>query len=137
MRRFIILAALALTAVAVAAPVAQAGNPHFVNVTAVRDGDSLIVSGKMAGLGNETQVHIEVTATAECVNGGKKHPKAGNKEDVSAAGDFPVQNGKAEFSLTLTATFEPDCAPPMTVRFSDIVVEDEEHGVKAKVPGTL
>lgn len=129
MRRFLLLAALALMAVAVAVPSALAGSPHFVSVTATRTDDSLIVSGKEAGLGNETQVHIEVTATAECINNGGKHPKAVNKESVSAEGDFPVQNGKANFSLTLTASFQPDCSPPMTVRFSNVVVSDTEHGI--------
>jgi hypothetical protein len=91
------------------------------------------VEGKEAGLGNETQVHIEVTATAECINPGGKHPKAVNKESVSAAGDFPVQNGKALFSLTLTASFKPECSPPMTVRFSDVTVTDSEHGISRKL----
>lgn len=129
MRRFLLLAALALATVAVAAPPAVAGSPHFVSLTATRTDDSIIVSGKEAGLGNETQVHIEVTATAECINPGAKHPKAENKESVSAEGDFPVQNGKAEFSLTLTASFQPECSPPMTVRFSDVTVSDTEHGL--------
>jgi hypothetical protein len=129
MRRFLLLAVLALATVAISAPAAQAGSPHFVSVTATRTDDSLIVSGKEAGLGNETQVHIEVTATAECINGGGKHPKAVNKESVSAEGDFPVQNGKANFSLTLTASFQPDCSPPMTVRFSNVIVADTEHGI--------
>ena len=137
MRRLIVLAALALAVVAVAVPVAWAGSPHFVNVEATREGNSLTVSGKEAGLGNETQVHIEVSATAECINNGGNHPKAVNKEDVTAAGDFPVQNGKAEFSLTLTAHFKPECSPPMTVQFSDVVVEDTSHHVRAKVPGTF
>ena len=129
MRRFMLVAVLALAAVAIAVPVAVAGSPHFVSVTAERSGNSLTVSGKEAGLGNETQVHIEVTATAECINGGEKHPKAVNKESVSEKGDFPVQNGKADFSLTLTASFQPDCSPPMTVRFSNVAVEDTEHGL--------
>jgi phage tail sheath gpL-like len=133
MRRFLLLAALALMAVAVAVPTALAGSPHFVSVTATRTDDSLIVSGKEAGLGNETQVHIEVTATAECINNGGKHPKAVNKESVSAEGDFPVQNGKANFSLTLTASFQPDCSPPMTVRFSNVVVSDTEHGISQRL----
>jgi phage tail sheath gpL-like len=129
MRRFMLFAVLALSTVALAVPAAMAGSPHFVSVAAERSGNSITVSGKEAGLGNETQVHIEVTATAECINGGKKHPKAENKESVSAEGDFPVQNGKANFSLTLTASFQPDCSPPMTVRFSNVVVTDTEHGV--------
>ncbi len=119
------------------AQVAFAGSPHFVSVTATRSGDSLIVSGKEAGLGNEAQVHIVVNATAECINGGGKHPKAVNKESVSAAGDFPVQNGKADFSLTLTATFSPSCSPPMTVAFTNVTVTDVTHSVTASLPGTF
>lgn len=133
MRRFLVLAALALATVAVAVPAAWAGNPHFVSVTATRTDNSLTVSGKEAGLGNETQVHIEVTATAECINPGGKHPKAVNKESVSAEGDFPVQNGKANFSLTLKASFQPECSPPMTVRFSNVVVSDTEHNISRKL----
>jgi phage tail sheath gpL-like len=129
MRRFLVLAVLALATAAVAVPIAWAGSPHFVKVTATVTGNSLTVEGKEAGLGNETQVHIEVTATAECINPGGHHPKAVNKESVSSAGDFPVQNGKADFSLTLTAAFKPECSPPMTVRFSDVRVTDTTHGI--------
>ncbi|HEY8082679.1 MAG TPA: hypothetical protein VIE64_03845 [Solirubrobacterales bacterium] len=133
MRRFLLFAIVASMTLAVAAPNVFAGNPHFISVTATRSGDTLTVSGKEAGLGNETQVHIEVTATAECINGGGKHPKAVNKESVSAEGDFPVQNGKALFELTLTASFQPDCSPPMTVRFSDVVVRDTEHNISKRL----
>lgn len=131
MPRPLLVAIMALATAAIAAPVALAGSPHFVSntVTATRSGDSLTVSGKEAGLGDEDQVHIVVSATAECINGGGKHPKAANKESVSAEGDFPVQNGKAEFSLTLTASFQPDCSPPMTVRFTNVTVTDTTHGI--------
>ena len=120
-----------------AATTALAGSPHFVTLSVTREGNSLIVSGKEAGLGNEDQVHIVVTATAECINPGSKHPKAANKESVSAEGDFPVQNGKADFSLTLTATFQPDCSPPMTVRFTNVTVTDETSGISRSFPGTF
>ena len=40
-----------------------------------------------------------------------------------------MQNGKAEFSLTLTATFQPDCSPPMSVVFSNIKVTDVTSGI--------
>jgi len=133
MRRLLLFAIVASMTMAVAAPSVFAGSPHFVSVSATRSGDSLIISGKEAGLGSETQVHIEVTATAECVNGGGKHPKAVNKESVSAEGDFPVQNGKALFELTLTASFQPDCSPPMSVRFSDVVVRDTEHNISKRL----
>lgn len=130
-RTLLVAAAVALCIAAVAVPVAWAGSPHFVSntVTATRTDDSLTVSGKEAGLGDEAQVHIVVSATAVCINPGGKHPKAVNKQSVSAEGDFPVQNGKAEFSLTLTATFQPECSPPMTVEFRNVTVTDETNGI--------
>jgi hypothetical protein len=132
LRILLILAAALLTPLAFALP-ASAGSAHFVDGTvqavASDDGSSLTVSGKEAGLGDEPQVHIVVTATASCINPGNNHPKAANKESVSAEGDFPVQNGKADFSLTLTAVFQPSCSPPMTVSWSDVVVTDTTSGI--------
>jgi hypothetical protein len=138
MRRFVFAALIALAMMALIVPAAFAGSPHFVNdISITRDGNSLSVSGKEAGLGDETQVHIVVTADAQCINPGTKHPKAGNKESFSAEGDFPVQNGKADFSLTLTATFQPDCTPPMTVVFSNVTVTDVTHDISQSFPGTF
>lgn len=111
MRRIFTITITAVIALFLFNPMASAGSPHFVAVSAERSGDNLIVSGKEAGLGNETQVHIVVTADAQCVNRGSKHPKAANKESFSAEGDFPVQNGKAEFSLTLLRLSTPAAAP--------------------------
>ena len=118
---------------------AWAGSPHFVDdtITATRTDNSLTVAGKEAGLGDEAQVNIQVTATALCINGGGNHPKAVNKESVNAAGQFPVQNGKANFSLTLTAVFQPSCSPPMTVAFTDVTVTDLTNGITATLPGTF
>jgi hypothetical protein len=133
-----LLAPLAVVA-GLAAPAALAGSPHFVDstVTATRTGDTLAVSGKEAGLGDEAQVHIVVSATALCINSGGNHPKAVNKEDLSSAGDFPVQSGKADFSLTLTATFQPPCSPPMTVEFTNVVVTDSTNSISVKLQGTF
>jgi hypothetical protein len=97
----------------------------------------LTVSGKEAGLGNEEQVHVVVTATALCINGGGKHPKAVNKASVSAEGTFPVQNGKADFTLSVTATFQPSCSPPMTVQFTDVTVTDTTSGISVNLTGTF
>jgi hypothetical protein len=118
------------TVLMLTATAAWAGSPHFVGaVTKTQSGNTLTVSGKEAGLGNEDQVHIVVSATALCINNGGQHPKAVNKESVSAEGTFPVQNGKADFSLTLTATFTPECSPPMTVSFTDITVTDTTNNI--------
>lgn len=138
MRRVLIFIAVLLSYTVVTLTNAWAGSPHFVqDISITRDGNSLTVSGKEAGLGNEAQVHIVVSAEALCINPGSKHPKAANKESVSAEGDFPVQNGKAEFSLTLTATFQPDCTPPMTVVFTNVTVTDETNGITKSFPGTF
>jgi hypothetical protein len=121
---FVIGVALSLTAAA------WAGSPHFVPGTTVTvSGNTVTVSGKEAGLGDEAQVHVVLTATAECFNGGGNHPKAANKTSVTAAGDFPVQNGKADFTLTGTASFQPECSPPMTVEISNVVIEDTTNGI--------
>jgi hypothetical protein len=118
---------------------AWAGSPHFVanSITASRTDNSLTVSGKEAGLGDEAQVHVVVSATALCINGGGNHPKAVNKESVNAAGDFPVQNGKANFSLSLTSAFQPECAPPMSVEFTNVTVADTTNGLSANLTGTF
>jgi hypothetical protein len=128
-KRLAAVAALALTLAGLTSP-AFAGSPHFVGTpTATISGDTVTVSGKEAGLGNEAQIHVVVTADAACINPGGNPPQAGNKESFNAAGDFPVQNGKADFSLTVTATFQPSCSPPMTVAWSNVVVTDAANGL--------
>lgn len=138
MRRLLTIMITAVVGLLLFNPMASAGSPHFVgDISVSRSGDSLTVSGKEAGLGNEDQVQILVSADALCINGGGKHPKAVNKGSFSDEGTFPVQNGKAEFSLTLTATFQPECSPPMTVVWTNITVTDLTNGISKSVPGTF
>lgn len=121
-RSLVILAVVSAALVAFAAP-ALAGNPHFVgDPTLTQDGDALTVSGKVAGLGNETQINVVLTADVACFNRGGNHPQAENKEAVIASGTFPVQNGKALFSVSGTGVTDPDCSPPMTLVYSNVVV---------------
>jgi hypothetical protein len=134
MRRLFVSVFSVVVLGAMAVPAAFAGNPHFVFVDVSKSGNTLTATGKEAGLGDEPKVRIVLSATAECINPGNNHPKASNKESVSTAGDFPVQNGKAEFSLTLTATFQPDCSPPMSVVFSEIEVTDVTSGISYSYP---
>lgn len=135
-KRSIAIGLTLFIALTLAVSTVLAGNPHFVgNISIVRDGNSLTISGKLAGLGNEDQVEIRVEAEAACINPGSKKPQAANKESFSAQGTFPVQNGKADFSLTLTATFQPNCSPPMSVVWTNIVVTDLTHGLTASFPG--
>ncbi|HTE67490.1 MAG TPA: hypothetical protein VK942_01830 [Actinomycetes bacterium] len=130
MRRMLLALALALVLIALAVP-AYAGSPHFVDdkVTFTVDGDTVTVVFKEAGLGDEDQVHVVLSGDAACVNPGGNKPQAANKESFSAAGDFPVQNGRTEGSLSVTATFQPSCSPPMTVQWSNLVLTDETSGI--------
>jgi hypothetical protein len=130
-RRITILLATTATLFTLTSGVAHAGSPHFVDstVTSSQTGDTLTVTFKEAGLGDEPQVHVILTADAACINPGDNHPKAGNKESVNAEGLFPVQNGKTEGSLTVTATFQPPCSPPMTVAYSNVTLTDVTSGI--------
>jgi hypothetical protein len=126
MRRRILLTVLALAASAIAVPAAWAGAPHFINsaMTASATGNTLTVNGTEAGLGDETQITVVLSADALCINNGGNHPKAVNKTSVSTASDVPVENGKADYTLTATATFQPECRAPMTVEFRNVTVTD-------------
>jgi uncharacterized protein YggE len=139
MRKLIALIFSTLLLSALGAAPAFAGSAHFINnaFSVSRDGNTLTVSGKEAGLGDEAQIHVVLTATALCINPGGNHPKAVNKASVSAAGDFPVQNGKADFTLSVTATFQPECVPPMTVAFTDVTVTDTTNGLTKSFSGTF
>lgn len=121
--RSLFVALTAFLALALGAQVAFAGSPHFVGTpTITRSGDALTVSGKVAGLGNETQITTTVHADVACINPGNNEPKAENKHDTIAEGTFPVQNGKATFRVTGTGTTSPDCSPPMTLRYTNVSV---------------
>ena len=80
-------------------------------------------------LGDEAQSNETLTADASCINPGSNHPKAANKASVAAGATVPVQNGKANYTLTGTATFSPNCSPPMTVVFSNVTVTDVTNGI--------
>jgi hypothetical protein len=124
MKRHVLLLGIAAVAMLTLAGVALAtSNAHFVGTpTASRDGNTLTVSGKVAGLGDVDVITVTVSADAQCVNPGSNKPKAANKQSFSSTENVPVQNGKANFSRPLTATFSPDCTPPMTVVFSNVTV---------------
>ena len=131
MRRTLVLLVTVLFASLLGVPAALAGSAHFINsaFSITQDGSTVTVSAKEAGLGDEPQIHVVLTADAACINPGDRHPKAANKESFSAAADVPVQNGKAEYTLVLTATFQPSCSPPMTLVFSNVVLTDTTNNL--------
>jgi hypothetical protein len=147
---FVGLLALVLTMTVLAA------NPHFIGQpTAEFDGtDSVRVSWKEAGLGDNQQITYVATATASatfvCVNNGGQCPNAANKTTVngpvSAIGIFSSgKNGQITASLTIHA---PDAGGFMCpngqnlvlseVSFSNIQVTDATNAVTASAkPSTF
>jgi hypothetical protein len=123
LRIFKLLLVVGVAALTVAGSALAVSNAHFVGTpTATRTDNTLIISGKVAGLGNVEEITVAITGDALCINPGTKHPKAANKADVAGGANVPVQNGKANFSVPATATFQPDCSPPMTVVFQNVTV---------------
>lgn len=117
-----------LTAMALTVSIVAAGNAHFVGTPKITtSGDTASVTGKIAGLGNISQINVVVTAEAQCINRGNKNPNAANKQTVEGSSQEPVQNGKANFNVSLSADFQPDCSPPMTVAWTlvSIAVYDD------------
>jgi hypothetical protein len=108
LRKIGIIAVLSMMAVAIAALPVLAQNPHFIRGPAFSDrGTQLLVTGTVAGLGNENidvVVNAEGIATVECTNpGGNVAPGQDTTVDVSGeANDVQVKNGRATFRV-LTA----------------------------------
>jgi hypothetical protein len=122
-KRFVALAALVGAIAALSTVALAVSNAHFVGTpTATRDDTTLTISGKVAGLGDVDVITVSITGDALCINPGTKHPKAANKADVAGGAQVPVQNGKALFEVPATATFQPECSPPMTVVFENVCV---------------
>jgi len=78
-RKFgIVGAVIAMLAVTVA--VTTAGSPHFVgDCIKGQSGNTITATCKEAGLGDEAQINVTLTADASCINPGSNHPKAANK----------------------------------------------------------
>jgi hypothetical protein len=133
------LTVLALTLVlsALIVPAVSAASPHFVGTpTATRDGDTLTVSFKLAGLGNQDQT-ITLTADAQCFNRGGNAPQAENKGAVLATGTFSPKNGQVTGTLSGSATTDPACNPPMELRYANVTITDVTAGISYTFPGTL
>ncbi len=135
--------AVGLSALVLAAGPAAADSPHFISegtASITSSGAYLVTHFKEAGLGNtlsteSVTLHIDTaTATYACVNGGGNHPKAVNKQSVTASlnttGSFPVRNGQTTGDIMAgppaAGPFSPPCSPPMKV----VLVEVSYSGVE-------
>ncbi len=129
MRRLVFVSVLTLALGVSLVPSAWAGSPHFVSASFTTSGNTATVQAKEAGLGDEEQIVAVLSGTAACINNGGNHPKAVNKTSFSTSSVVPVQNGKADYTLTATATFSPDCSPPMTVQFTSLTLTDTTNNI--------
>src|SRR4029450_13938911 len=104
-KRYVVFAAL-VGAIAAISAVAFAGSPHQVGTcTATQSGNVLTISGcKEAGLGDEAQINVTISATALCLNNGGNHPKAVNKTTATANLVVPGQNVQANLHAPPTCT---------------------------------
>jgi hypothetical protein len=135
------LAALALTAAALIAAqsAASAGSPHVpdTKVTASVDGATLTVAFNESGLGDESQIEVQVTAEAHCQNRGGNDPSAANKASFTEVATVPVQSGQASGTLVVEAVFKPPCSPPMTTVFDSATYQDLTNGIVVDLTGQL
>jgi hypothetical protein len=104
-----------------------AGSPHFTSCTPTFDAGQICVSGVENGLGNETQVDLDLSVVTHCENMGGKAPSAQNKETFATDGLFPVQNGRAPYALCVTPTFQPTCDSNMRVVVDAVLLVDAAH----------
>lgn len=111
---------------------AKAGSPHFVGECRIvsQVDTCLTVAGKEAGLGDEDQIVVTLSADVQCVNPGQNAPEAENKDALVVSFDIPVQNGKANYIVTGCVDIQPPCSPPMSLVFSNIVVTDETNSLE-------
>jgi hypothetical protein len=127
-----VVLAAAAAAVTLSMSPAFAGSPHFVGTPVFTTaGATVTVAAKEAGLGDEAQIHVVLTGTATCLNPGGNNPQAANKTTFTAAADEPVQNGQSTYEVSATAVLSPDCVPPMTLVFSDLLLADTTNGLTA------
>ena len=95
-----------------------AQNPHFDSCNAAAVAGALVVTGQVAGLGNQmrppTPLHLEATVTAVCLDEAIIQGSA----TTAAERTYPPKNGNREFALVLNGPVVLPCEPPFTLALS-------------------
>jgi len=100
MKRFAIIVTTLAAVLALSATAALAGNAHFVGTPkAGTSGSTVTASGKVAGLGDESQIHVVVAAQAACVNRGQKLPAGREQADLQLRRRLPRSERQGELQL--------------------------------------
>lgn len=140
-KRLILLSLLILTFGLVAGP-AVAASPHVVKgPTVTQDGNSLVITASIAGLGNVPTADFtlsgEVDVFSQCYNKGGNNPAADNKEEtiqVNQTDTFPVRNGRTNVSFTITPLSTLECPGNQVVRIESVTYDLVLSGQGLSVP---
>jgi len=140
-KRLLIVALMALTLGLVAGH-AVAANPHVVKgPTVTQDGNSLVITASIAGLGNVPSADFtlsgEVNVFSQCYNRGGKNPAADNKQETIAVNQtdtFPVRNGRTNVSFTVTPLSTLNCPGNQVVRIESVTYDLVLSGEGLSVP---
>jgi hypothetical protein len=141
LKRLLVVTLVALTIGLTAGP-AAAANAHVVKGPAVaQDGNSLVITASIAGLGNVPSADFtlsgEVNVFSQCYNRGNNNPAADNKEEtiaVNQTATFPVRNGRTNVSFTITPLSTLDCPGNQVVRIESVTYDLVLSGEGLSVP---
>src|SRR6266702_1559060 len=151
LRRTVIIALAAVTAILAFAAPASADAPKFHSATSsVNNAGALVVSFDERGLGNtniDYTLTADATAVYACINGGGNHPKAANKETVSSA--LTVGFSRDPTNGRVTGATSPPIGPQpkgsfecpsgqtlvlASVSYTGITLTDTTNNVSTSVP---
>jgi hypothetical protein len=129
-KRLLVITVVALSLGLIAGP-ALAANPHVVKgPTVTEDGNSLVITASIAGLGNVPSADFtlsgDVNVFSQCYNRGGNNPAADNKEEtieVNQTATFPVRNGRTNVSFTITPLSTLDCPGNQEVRIESVTYD--------------
>jgi len=130
MRRLLIAPAALLLTLALAGT-AFAASPHQVGSTNVSvSGNALTISAKIAGLGNVGTATFDlegsVDVSSRCYTRSGNKPQAANKQEtltIDESGTFPVRNGTATPTFTITPLSTLDCPPGQRVVIESVTYD--------------
>jgi hypothetical protein len=140
-KRLLVITVVTLSLGLIAGP-ALAANPHLVKgPTVTQDGNSLVITASIAGLGNVPSADFTLSGTvdvfSQCYNKGGHNPAADNKEETIAVNQtdtFPVRNGRTNVSFTITPLSTLECPGNQVVRIESVTYDLTLSGEGISVP---
>jgi hypothetical protein len=141
LKRLLVVVVVTLTLGLVAGP-ALAANAHVVKGPSVsQDGNSLVITASIAGLGNVPSADFSLTGDvnvfSQCYNRGNNNPAADNKEEtiqVDQSATFPVRNGRTNVSFTIEPLSTLECPGNQVVRIESVTYDLVLSGEGLSVP---